>query len=99
MLLVGTIAFWSAVAYLAFKPHRTTLPAMGPVEIKVSRRDGRSVSVQPAQARVIVERHPSLPGRAARTPLSGLAARRALPVGAQPMAGAVGPIPMPSRFE
>lgn len=99
MLLVGSIAFWSVVAYLAFKPHRTTLPAMGPIEVKVSRRDGRVASAQPRSARVIIERHPELPGQTHRTPLSGLAIRPALPVGAHPMGGAVGPVPMPSRFE
>lgn len=98
MLVAVSIVFWAVVAYIAFRPHTVQVPAMGPVEIHRSRRDGASVPPAPAQARVIVERAP-LAGRRPLTPLTGRAARPALPPGAMPMGGQVGAIPMPSRFE
>ena len=94
VLLTGSIAFWSVVAYVAFKPHRTELPAMGPVSIERSRRNGQRITVETAPTRVIVERRPSLAGLRPRTPVAGIPARRALPSGAQPMPGRIGPVPL-----
>lgn len=98
LLAAGSIAFWGVVAYLAFKPHTTQLPAMGPVEIARSRR-GAPTPASPASARVRVERVPLPSGTSARLRLADRPARLALPQGATPMPGAVGAVPMPSRFE
>lgn len=97
MLLAGSIAFWTLVAYVAFKPQTAKFPAMGPIEIKRSRRAGRLV--EPSSTRVIVERGPALSERARRVPLTGRPARIALPPGAVPMGGTIGAMPMPSHLE
>ena len=92
----GSMVFWSVVAYIAFKPQRTVLPDMGPLMIQRSRRNGQSITVE--TGRVVVEHRPSLGGRPARTPVPGVPHRMALPPGAEPMPGRIGPIPMgPSR--
>jgi len=101
MLLAGSIAFWSIVAYIAFKPHTVRVPAMENVEIHRSRRNGvSSPVVTTVVARVKVEKTkaPALTGRPARARLTGQPEFPALPQGAHSMPGRIGALPLPPRF-
>ena len=97
MMMVASIGFWSVVAYLAFRPQTTRLVEHGPVAIQRSRREGVKVKVEsaPQAARTMA----ALPSRRSAPAVAARPSQAALPGGAQPMRGAVGALPLPSRFE
>lgn len=96
MLLVGSIAFWSVVGYLAFRPQTTRLPAMGPVEVHRRRRMAPSVPSSASPAAVPSSRLALTDARPDAQALpSAPPSRAALPWGGIPMPGAIGAVPLP----
>ena len=100
-MLYLSIAFWVTVAYIAWKPQTTELPAMGPVVVRRAYRNGEPVTspTAPVMASVVVETRPMLDASPSRRTLLHRPVRRALPPGATAMPGRVAARPMPSRFE
>lgn len=97
MVMVASMFFWAGVAYLAFRPQTTRMVEHGPVVIQRSRREGVKVPVKSAPQEVPAMT--ALPSRRSVVALSARPVQAALPGGAQPMRGAVGALPLPSRFE